>query len=78
MLLLFDTSAVFMHFVSPVLNIRFRPAVPTHCGWLQLWKQELLSQHTDETLTLFSHISGETAAARRLAATYILEKKMST
>lgn len=61
-----------MNFVGPVLHILFRPAVSPHCGLLQLWKQELLSQHADETA--LAHLR-EAATARRLAAAYILEKK---
>lgn len=62
-----------MHFVGPVLRILFRPAVSPHCGLLQLWKQELLSQHADETA--LTHLSGGSNSKEIGSSLYSGEKK---
>lgn len=54
-----NSSTMFMRFVGPVLHRLFRLAVPAHCGLLQLWKQEPLGQHTDETRAAFTHLRGD-------------------
>jgi len=54
-----SSSTVFTDFAGPVLHTLFCPAVPAHCGLLQLWKQELLSQHADETHMAFTHLWGD-------------------
>lgn len=68
---------MFMHFVGPVLHILFCLAVPTHCGLLQLWKQELLSQHTDETQTAFTHLWGD-GHSKEISSHLHSGEKMST
>lgn len=69
-----NSSTVFMHFAGPVLHILFHPAVPTRCGLLQLWKQELLSQHADETHTAFTHLWGDGHSKEVASSLYPGEK----
>lgn len=77
MLLFSNSSTVFMHFAGPMLHILFHPAVPTSCGLLQLWKQELLSQHADETHTAFTHLWGG-GHSKEVGSSLYFGEKMST
>lgn len=62
-------------YMGPVLHILSCPAVPTRCGLPQLWKQELLSQHADETHTAFTLLWGDCHSKEVGSNLYPGEKK---